>query len=145
MPNLGKRIRDLRVAKGLSQPQLAAKAQISQSYLWNIERGAKGGVEVHPSAAILQRIAHVLAVSIGDLVGERHWSVPAHHVVPRPGVAENLPDSLVDYITLRKARGTPLENEEIRMLAGIKYKGNAPRSVEDWDYIMQSIKRTISQ
>lgn len=60
---LGKRIRELRQSKGLSQEALAAEAGIHKNYLGGIERG-----ERNPSLLNLARIADGLGVTIPDLV-----------------------------------------------------------------------------
>ena len=146
MGDLGKRIRDLRLAKGLTKPQLAAKAGISQSHLSNIEHGGKKGAEVQPSGAILKRIARALEVLVGDLLGEEEQSaVPGFLMIPGATRASlpALSPSLTDYVTLCRVKGNPLDGEEVWMLAGISYKKKVPATVEDWDYIMQSIRRTI--
>lgn len=59
---LGKRIADLRKAKGLSQEDLAAKAEYSTEFISLVERGVNA-----PSVAGLSRIARVLGVEIKDL------------------------------------------------------------------------------
>ena len=146
MGDLGKRIRDLRLAKGLTQPQLAAKAGISQSHLSNIEQGGKKGAEVQPSGAILKRIAQALEVLVGHLLGEAEGiPAPAFLHIPRMKSASPpaLSSTLADYVALCKTKGAPLDEEEVWMLEGIRYKGRAPETVEDWDYLMESIKRTI--
>ena len=50
---LGEIVRELREAKGLTQAQLAERAQIALSYVTVIEAGQQG----NPSRQILQRLA----------------------------------------------------------------------------------------
>ena len=59
---LGKRIAELRRAKGLSQEQLAAKTRYSTEFVSLVERGLNA-----PSVAGLARIARALKVEIKDL------------------------------------------------------------------------------
>lgn len=59
---LGKRIAELRKAKGLSQETLAAKAQYSTEFISLVERGLNA-----PSVAGLERIAKALKVEIKEL------------------------------------------------------------------------------
>jgi transcriptional regulator with XRE-family HTH domain len=59
---LGKRIAELRRAKGLSQEQLAAKTRYSTEFISLVERGLNA-----PSVAGLARIAKALRVEIRDL------------------------------------------------------------------------------
>lgn len=59
---LGKRIRRLRIAKGISQEQLADQAGIRRQKLAGIEEG------ISPvTLDILTRIADVLSVTVGDI------------------------------------------------------------------------------
>ena len=54
-------IRRIRLAKGVSQLELSASANMSQSFIANIEKGKK-----EPSAMTLIRIARALEVSPRD-------------------------------------------------------------------------------
>lgn len=59
---LGKRIAELRRAKGLSQEQLAAKSRYSTEFISLVERGVNA-----PSVGGLARIAKALKVDIKEL------------------------------------------------------------------------------
>ena len=61
--NLGKIIRDKRVAKNLTQFELAAKAGVDRNYIGMVERG-----ERNPSYLSLQKIAHGLEISVNELL-----------------------------------------------------------------------------
>lgn len=60
---VGSRIRDRRVAMGLSQEALAEQADLSPPYISHIERGVKG-----PSLSALIRLATVLDVTLDYLL-----------------------------------------------------------------------------
>ena len=62
--NLGEIVRELREAKGLTQAQLAERAQIALSYVTVIEAGQ----QANPSRQILQRIARALDVAAKRLL-----------------------------------------------------------------------------
>jgi transcriptional regulator with XRE-family HTH domain len=62
---LGKRIRELRDAKGWSQERLAEAAYLDRSYLAGIESGSR-----NPSVRSLLKIANALKVQVRDLFGE---------------------------------------------------------------------------
>lgn len=64
---LGKNIRTLRNARGLSQEALAQDAQITQSHLGCIERG-RG----NPTVETLFSICNALQVDIAELFPEKH-------------------------------------------------------------------------
>ncbi len=55
---LGDIVRELREARGLTQTQLAERAQVALSYVTVIEAGQQGS----PSSQILQRLAKALGV-----------------------------------------------------------------------------------
>jgi transcriptional regulator with XRE-family HTH domain len=57
----GRRIRDLRKARGLSQEELAERAGLHRTYVGGIERG-----ERNPSLNNIGQIARALGVSIHD-------------------------------------------------------------------------------
>jgi transcriptional regulator with XRE-family HTH domain len=58
----GRRIRELRTARGLSQEELAFRAGVHRTYLGGIERG-----ERNPSLRNISRIAEALAVGLPEL------------------------------------------------------------------------------
>jgi transcriptional regulator with XRE-family HTH domain len=59
---LGRRVRELRDAKGWSQERLAEAAYLDRSYVAGIERGLR-----NPSVRSLVKIAGALKVSVQDL------------------------------------------------------------------------------
>ena len=59
---IGKRIRELRLERGLTQEQLAFDAQIDLTYIGGIERGRR-----NPSLLVLTRIAASLQAHPRDL------------------------------------------------------------------------------
>jgi hypothetical protein len=73
------------------------------------------------------KLATALGTTIADLLGTE--------VAPRE---KNIPDTLR---TLQEAEG--LTNAEVRMLAGIEFRGARPVTVDDWKYLLESIKRSL--
>ena len=59
---LGKRVQRLRKEVGYTQEELAEFMGISRTHMGHIEQG-----RVSPSLAVLEKIARVLKVKIGDL------------------------------------------------------------------------------
>ena len=59
---LSKNLQNLRRERGLSQEDLAHKAEIHQTYLSGVESGKR-----NPSVLVLDRIAKALGVDIVDL------------------------------------------------------------------------------
>ena len=58
----GKRVRQLRIAKGLSQEELAFRAGVHRTYLGGIERG-----ERNPSLKNIAAMARALDVPLSEL------------------------------------------------------------------------------
>ncbi len=85
---LAKRIRDCRYAKGWGPDELALRAEISRTALYQIERGKTET----PRAGTLRRIALALEVSIDALLGNAEWDLNEiattdHESVPQPVVS----------------------------------------------------------
>lgn len=59
----GKRVRELRLATGLSQEALAHKAGIDRTYMSGVERGVR-----NPSLKNIARIAKALDVGVAELM-----------------------------------------------------------------------------
>jgi transcriptional regulator with XRE-family HTH domain len=88
---LAQRVKDCRYAKGWGPDELASRAAISRTALYQIESGKTE----QPRAGTLRRIAEALSVSTEALLGPQHGlgtvTVPwtgemAHHGGVRPGV-----------------------------------------------------------
>src|SRR3954465_448507 len=68
---LAKRIRDCRYAKGWGPDELALRAEISRTALYQIERGKTET----PRAGTLRRIARALDVSLDALLDNPSWNI----------------------------------------------------------------------
>ena len=60
--NVGKRIRDLRELKEISQKELSFSAELDRSYIASVEKGRR-----NISIVNLEKIANALEVSLSDL------------------------------------------------------------------------------
>nr|WP_295238181.1 helix-turn-helix transcriptional regulator [uncultured Brevundimonas sp.] len=60
---LGRNVRALRIASGISQEELAFRANMKRSYLSDLERGTR-----NPSVRALGRVADALNVSPASLL-----------------------------------------------------------------------------
>ncbi|UUY01584.1 helix-turn-helix domain-containing protein [Svornostia abyssi] len=122
---IGRRIRKFREEKGINAAQLARDAQISRSYLSELENGA--GNHRRPSAQVLYAIGKALGVSMSDLLG-------------RPMILE--PTTKPPAALLKLAEEDKLNQSDIDMLSSIKFRGDAPKSVERWRFIYQAIRNS---
>jgi len=87
--SLAQRVRDFRYSKGWGPDELASRAEISRTALYQIESGKTG----LPRAGTLRRIAVALEVSMDDLLG--YPEAPAHQAA----------QAVNDYHAVPAARG----------------------------------------
>ena len=64
---LGERVRALRLARGLSQEELGARADLDRTYVSGVERGVR-----NPTVSVLESLANGLEVSIADLFNDNN-------------------------------------------------------------------------
>ena len=126
---LGHKIRQLRAEKELSLNGLADKASISKAYLSQLEND----VSKQPSAEILLKIASALGITIADLLDQ-----PVR-VYAEDFEDEDIPDVLRELIN-KRGKVLDIQKEDVRMLMNIQYRGNQPKTVDDWEHILQSIR-----
>jgi transcriptional regulator with XRE-family HTH domain len=60
---LGRRLQEVRIERGLTQEELAHRAELDYSYLNQIENGKR-----NPSLEAVSRIAKALGVTVKDLI-----------------------------------------------------------------------------
>jgi transcriptional regulator with XRE-family HTH domain len=121
--SLARRIRELRDAKDLSLEDLASKAGISKTYLWELEKDATGAKK--PSADVLLRVANALSTTIADLM-----SLPSVRVEE---TQVEIPPSLREFESRMTQLGTPLTPEDLRDLATMRFRGGQPQTVDAWN------------
>jgi transcriptional regulator with XRE-family HTH domain len=88
--SLAQRVRDIRYTKGWGPDELANRAEISRTALYQIESGKTG----LPRAGTLRRIAVALNVPMEDLLGYESETEPSASQSDRPGLARSrvMPD-----------------------------------------------------
>jgi transcriptional regulator with XRE-family HTH domain len=122
--SIGQRIRRLREEKRMTLSGLAAAAEMSKGYLWNLESGK---VDSRPSATTLYGLAQALGVAMSDLLG-------------RPLLINSttgIPPELRQF-----ADDANLPETDVEMLAGIQFRGDQPRTKERWQYIYNAIRHS---
>ena len=65
--NIGNRIKELRIQKGLSQEQLALTSDITPTYLGLLERNLK-----NPTIKVIEKICDSLNISISEFFSEEN-------------------------------------------------------------------------
>jgi transcriptional regulator with XRE-family HTH domain len=119
---LADRIRKLREDKGLSQEELATKAGISKTYLWELERDTTGTKK--PSADVMLKIAKALSTTLADVM--------ALETVTVHGIAMEIPPSLQEFQRRMAAQSNPLSEQDLSELAQMKFRGGQPQTADEW-------------
>ncbi len=117
------RIRQLRREQRITLTALADKAGISRGYLSEIENERA----TDPSAAVVRSIAEALGTSIAVLMEEDPTIV-----------APEIPESLR---CAQEKFGIP--ERDLPSLAAVKFRNYQPVTPEDWQYLYESIKRSM--
>jgi transcriptional regulator with XRE-family HTH domain len=123
---LGSRIRQRRADIGMSAAELARRADISKGYVSEIESDDPSRTS-RPSAEVLFRIATALGTTVADLLGKE----------VRPAT-RGIPAELKKF-----ADEADLPQQDVQMLAQIRFRGAQPQTAEDWRFLYESIKRSV--
>lgn len=133
--SLAERLRSCREAAGLSLDELATKAKISKTYLWELEKDTAGAKK--PSAALLLRIASTLSVTIADLLALPTVQVKADAVELSP--------SLGEFRDRMAKLGTPLAHQDLQDLALTKFRGGQPQTADEWHQLYLTLLVTAAK
>ncbi|MDE0138695.1 MAG: helix-turn-helix transcriptional regulator [bacterium] len=126
--SIGDRIRRYRSDAGLSLSQLSMSAGVSKGYLWSLENVP----DKRPSAQTLYAIATALGVTMSSLLGRRLLT----------NQPTDIPESLQEFADAKR-----LPDSDVRMLAGIEFRGVRPQTRERWEHIYNAIRmsRTLDE
>lgn len=124
--NLSRRIRDLRYAKGWGPDELASRAKISRTALYQIERGNTS----KPQAGTLRRISRALGVPLENLLEAPFVSTDAESE-ELPGIMAPTPASSV--VPGRASSSDRAEEllEKFRLILGSPLAEGVARIVEE--------------
>lgn len=127
LPWLGDRIRSIRIERDIALTELARRAKISRSYLYELEKEGSDQRPV-PTAVVLYRLARGLGVSVADLVE------------PEPPRVADLRDEDIPPGLLEAAKDLRLSRTDVRQLAGIRFRGQQPQSARRWRLLIQQLE-----
>jgi transcriptional regulator with XRE-family HTH domain len=116
--SLAQRIRDFRYSKGWGPDELANRAEISRTALYQIESGK---TEL-PRAGTLRRIAVALEIPMEELLG----SGTEPHVIPAP--VGRMPGF---HSPRARMRWPAMDEGAVRVNSGSPFSGLAPNMVDD--------------
>jgi len=134
--SLAENIRKLRESKGLSLDELATKAGISKTYLWELERDTTGAKK--PSADVLMRIAAALSTTLAVVLGLETVTVPENPPV-------ELPPSLLEFQKQMELLNKPLTEADLRDLAMMKFRGGQPQTVGEWHQLFLLLSSSVER
>jgi len=126
---VGQRIREIRREREMTLKDVAEATGLSLTYLSDVERG-----RTTPSLKTLARVAEGLAITTTDLMNGVDW------------LGEVTPDALPPG--LRDLKDDPywggqLDEEWIRTLLRVDYRGKRPQSKQDWLEVYLPLRRVI--
>ena len=142
MMSIGKEIKALRKQRGLTQVELADRANISRSYLAGVE-----GDRYNPSVDTLQKIASALGTTSGVLLGEANLAeliaadtgnnvlMEYYEGQRAPGAVSEADAELGEYLEMLRNRS------ECRMLFSLA-KGATKEDVEKAVAIIEALRKT---
>ncbi len=131
MMSLARRLREAREAAGMTLDELAERAEVSKTYLWELEKDESG--EKKPSAEILLRIGNALSITLAELMGLPTVQMKASKVV--------LSKPLLEFQERMEQLGTPLSEQDMQELASMSFRGGRPRTVDEWHELYLTLDR----
>ena len=134
MPTVGERIRDIREKRGMTQDKLAEAADISKSFLSEIENDKR-----NVGAQILLRIANALGASVDYLLqGAVREAVEKEPVVIPPNLSRAAEELNLTYAETRE-----LLDAHNSVVARRSSKSKKDFTVEDWKKLHAAIKKVF--
>lgn len=127
--NLASRLRKIREDRGLSLDDVATRAKISKTYLWELERDTAGTKK--PSADVLLKIAQALSTTLAELL--------ALATVTAPHGPVEIPPSLNEF---RDRMGNQLSPQDLQELAAMKFRGTQPQTADEWHQLYFVLNNT---
>ena len=133
--SLSQKIKQLREEKGVSLSKLAETAGISKAYMSQLENS----VSKRPSAEILFKIASALGTTIADLLD---MPVRVQSTDFFTLGEDEIPYGLRELIDNR-GEALDIREEDVSMLMNIRYRGNQPKTVDEWEHVLQTIRLVV--
>lgn len=133
--SLAERLRKARKDVGLTLDQLSEESKLSKTYLWELENDKDG--KKKPSADTLMKLVTPLRITIADLLGRPTVQVAERNV--------EISDSLKEFCDWMQKTERELSKDEIYDLATMSFRGGQPKTVDDWDDLYRTLKRTTKR
>jgi transcriptional regulator with XRE-family HTH domain len=133
--SLAGRIRDARKSAEMTLDELAVKAGVSKTYLWELEKDEAG--EKKPSADVLLKIANALSTTIAHLMG-----LPT---VKTDSRVVELSPSLIEFRDRMERQGAPLTEKDLHDLAMTCFREGQPTSADEWQSLYLVLARNAKR
>lgn len=127
LKKLGEAVRFRRLGKAWSLAELAEKSDISKAYISDVENGTAGT----PNIQYVYAIAVALDETLDQLLSDATPRVEK----PKKRRADDLPQGLAELQIELK-----LSDDDVEKLAQINFRGNRPKDVEGWRFLLQAIQ-----
>jgi transcriptional regulator with XRE-family HTH domain len=135
MNTVGERLSYVRNQKGMTLEQLAQKAGISKSFLWEVEHD-KSNI----SGARLLRVANVLGASLDFLL--RGEPAPADYIPPAVEISRAL-EELAEELSLTYWQTRTLLDLYKTILYRRSEQPSPPMEKEDWRQLYEGVKHLL--
>jgi transcriptional regulator with XRE-family HTH domain len=133
--DLGERIKILRLEAGLSLPDLADKAGISKSVLFQLETSDAP----NPSLETLQKVAKALAVTLAALL-DKGGVRAKRRILP-----DRIDDALKEMIASLPKENVAVNEAALDALYVLQERDGAPKTAEDWRWLYDTIVLKLNQ
>lgn len=133
--SLAERLQQARKEAGLTLEQLSDESGLSKTYLWELEHDEEGVKK--PSADTLMKLVNPLRTTLADLLNLPSVQVNDQKV--------EVSKSLKEFCDWMKKAGRPLRKDEIGDLATMRFRGGQPKTMDDWDDLYRTLKRTTKR
>lgn len=129
LKRLGENVRFRRQGKGWALNDLAEKSGIGKAYISDLENGVAG----KPNIQYVFAIANALGVTLDELLDD---AAPRHaDSSKKKRTAAELPPGLKEL-----QMEMNLSDSEVEMLAQVNFRGNRPKDMEGWRFLLEAIK-----
>ena len=132
LKKLGATIRFLRQGKNWALSDLAEQSGVSKAYISDLENGVAG----KPNIQYVFNIAVALDVTLDDLLKDS----TAKERRTKKRIAGDLPPGLAELQKVLALSGDVLSDDDLEMLAQVNFRGNRPRDIEGWRFVLQAIR-----
>lgn len=122
---IGNRLRKIRKDKGLTLKEVSKEIGISLPFLSDVERG-----DANPSINTLEKLAAFYEMQVAELLIN----------VENTQVEKIFPAELLE---LQKSEG--LSDDWMNTLVSVQYRGNQPKTKEEWQLLYLNLKSLLDK